>query len=199
MGQGCCEDWCCDVCCVERLMIEVFDDAIPREAHIDIVRMMLETRDQFFWFYSPSVTPNEYDRPHNDEVMELEDYQFYHPFFAGPKVLSPYLNILTPIVNRLGVYSLIKVKANLNPHTSQPITHGFHTDIPLDVMSTNTFTAIYYLNTCNGKTIFEDGRSVDCVANRLVVFPSSMRHSGITTTDSKYKAIINFNYIGSRQ
>ena len=37
---------------------------------------------------------------------------------------------------------------------------------------------------------------VESVANRLVVFPSSMLHAGVTTTDAKYRTVINFNFIG---
>jgi hypothetical protein len=51
------------------------------------------------------------------------------------------------------------------------------------------------MNTCNGYTLFEDGTKVESVANRIVTFPNSMKHTGTTTTDSEYRMVINFNYV----
>ena len=34
------------------------------------------------------------------------------------------------------------------------------------------------MNTNNGKTLFENGKEVDSVANRLVVFGNTLKHTG---------------------
>ena len=57
-------------------------------------------------------------------------------------------------------------------------------------------TAIYYVNTNNGYTEFEDGSRVESIENRLVTFPSYMKHTGTTCTDQKRRIVINFNYYG---
>ena len=56
-------------------------------------------------------------------------------------------------------------------------------------------TAIYYVNTNNGYTKFEDGTVVNSVENRCVVFDSSLRHTGTTCTDQKTRVVINFCYV----
>jgi hypothetical protein len=57
-------------------------------------------------------------------------------------------------------------------------------------------TAIFYLNTNDGYTIFEkDGEKIDSLENRMLIFDSSERHSGTNCTDQKYRAVINFNFI----
>ncbi len=47
---------------------------------------------------------------------------------------------------------------------------------------------------CDGYTEFEDGTKVECVANRLVWFPSDIKHRGVSQLDTKVKSVINLNY-----
>ena len=55
-------------------------------------------------------------------------------------------------------------------------------------------TSIFYVNTNNGYTKFEDGTKVESVANRMITFPSNMKHTGTSCTDEKKRIVINFNY-----
>ena len=55
-------------------------------------------------------------------------------------------------------------------------------------------TAIYYLNTNNGFTKFENGDKVNSVANRMVIFDSNLKHTGTSCTDAHARMLINFNY-----
>ena len=55
-------------------------------------------------------------------------------------------------------------------------------------------TSIFYVNTNNGYTKFEDGTKVESVANRLVSFPANKKHTGTSCTDEKTRVVINFNY-----
>ena len=54
---------------------------------------------------------------------------------------------------------------------------------------------MYYINTCNGYTKFEDCETVvESIANRCLVFPSQLRHTGTNVTDENKRLIINMNY-----
>jgi len=65
-----------------------------------------------------------------------------------------------------------------------------HTDV--SVICT---TGIFYLNTNNGETIFENGERVKSVENTFVTFPSNLRHTGTTNTcNAAYRVVLNFNY-----
>ena len=55
-------------------------------------------------------------------------------------------------------------------------------------------TSIFYMNTNNGYTEFENGAKVESVENRMVVFPAEMKHRGTSCTDKKIRVVINFNY-----
>lgn len=56
------------------------------------------------------------------------------------------------------------------------------------------YTSIFYLNTCNGATIFEDGTEIASVANRMLTFDGELMHTGRPASDAKRRVVINFNY-----
>ena len=53
-----------------------------------------------------------------------------------------------------------------------------------------------YLNDTNGPTVFRDNdKSVQCIKNRLLIFPSTERHSGSSHTEGDdLRMVVNFNY-----
>ena len=77
------------------------------------------------------------------------------------------------------------------------IENLFHVDNIVDLSEEKLkqlTTSIFYINTNNGYTIFEDGTKVESVANRLLTFPTNMKHTGTSCTDEKTRIVINFNY-----
>jgi Rps23 Pro-64 3,4-dihydroxylase Tpa1-like proline 4-hydroxylase len=58
----------------------------------------------------------------------------------------------------------------------------------------NLKTAVFYINSNNGSTIFKDGTEIESIANRLVVFKSNLDHSSVSCTDQKARYVINLNY-----
>ena len=89
------------------------------------------------------------------------------------------------------VRKIIKIKANLQPRTNNNIIQSFHTDFPTDWKNK---TAVYYLNTCNGYTLFADETKVESIANRFVMFDGHLEHTGVTCTDEPARFVINFNW-----
>ena len=115
-------------------------------------------------------------------------HQFTHLFYAQFEPRSPHFSDIFPIINEIEPIALVRIKANLNMKTPEIVQHEFHTDVD------DCITAIYYVNTNNGKTIFESGVEVDSVANRMLIFNSNERHAGTTCTDTLRRCVINFNY-----
>ena len=108
--------------------------------------------------------------------------------------VSKYVEAVNPILQRLGAEITIRIKANLNPRTHDHIQlGGFHCDFAYLGMT----TAIYYPNTNNGYTMFETGKKVQSVKNRLVKFPVNIEHVGFSCTDQQVRSVINFNYMKS--
>ena len=58
-----------------------------------------------------------------------------------------------------------------------------------------SLTSIYYVNTNNGGTAFENGKFVKSEQNKIVTFPMNLKHRTIPHTDNNYERIvININY-----
>jgi alpha-galactosidase/6-phospho-beta-glucosidase family protein len=133
----------------------------------------------------------------NDFVLDEEDkkikqYQLVHNFYNDYTQTSNYLEVLEPIISKIKPLELLRIKANLNPIAENQIEHGYHVDYENSL--SNQKTAVFYINTNNGYTLFEDGTKVESVENRFVSFKTSINHTGSTCTNENRRVLINFNY-----
>lgn len=166
--------------------IKVYDNFLSAEKYHSISDPMLSP---FFpWYFHDAIV---YDTA--EEVEDPRMFQFSHIFFDRVQMGDTF-RLLQPFVEKMKPSSLIRVKANLQPNTETIRQNPFHIDYKHSGDYENAKTAIYYVNTNNGKTVFEDGTKVDSVANRLVVFNPRLKHAGTTCTDQKCRIVINFNY-----
>ena len=143
--------------------------------------------EKFAWYYNNRI----------DSGDDVDKYQFVHSFYFNHAPTSPFLEILTPIINKIESISLGKIKANLLTRTPNIIENTFHVDgdATYDEEKLKQLTSsIFYVNTNNGYTKFEDGTKVESVANKMVTFPTNMKHTGTSCTDERTRVVINFNY-----
>ena len=146
--------------------------------------------DPFFpWYFYPAIS-YEKGKEHLIE-KDLNQYQFTHMFYQHNKPNSNYFDSLLPLINKLGCKALVRIKANLNPYSSQLSESGYHIDFDYK----NLKTAVYYINTNNGYTKFKkNNKKIKSLENRIVKFDSSLEHLGTNTTDSKRRIVLNINY-----
>ena len=145
---------------------------------------------EFPWFWSDQVLYDKYDNCPDYRCGKLDNYQLFHWFYKDGAPRSEHFDNIVPILNKLQIGSLIKIKANLNTYTPEVIEHGYHYDQDWK----NTKTCVYYLNDNDGYTLFQDGNRVDSKANRAVVFDGKTSHSGTTCSNQKRRIVININY-----
>lgn len=135
----------------------------------------------------------------HDTLINIFDYQFIHSFYSldeqyGSGIHSSFFENIKPILKELNCSFLLRIKANLKTlyeGSQDKQSIYYHIDTKIDCT-----TAIFYINTNNGYTIFKDTEEkVDCVANRLVKFDTKLEHAGISSNNSKQRIVINFNYI----
>ena len=161
--------------------IHVVDDFLSSQ-HFEMIHSEM-MGDNFDWYFTDGISV----------IPQAGRYQFIHNFykrFLGP---TTSMELIVPIVDKLGLKpeSVIRIKANLNTRTLFNRRTGFHTDFSEAGPHT---TAIYYVNTNNGYTLFKGGKKIKSVENRLIVFDSTLEHQGVTCTDEKRRVVINFNY-----
>ena len=172
--------------------MEIIDDFLKREDHAAILSTLTDVK--FNWHFNHSVVYRD------EQTQSLHDFQFTHMFYRDNAVTSPYYPILSPLLSKLGSDVLVRLKANFRTPTEAIHVSDMHTDIayPTILKKPNVLeamrTAIYYVNSNDGYTVFEDGTKVESVANRVVVFPSTVRHAGTTHTNKKYRIVVNCNY-----
>lgn len=165
---------------------KVIDNFLPQGISEDIKSVMSGqhhdlTPERFYWHYNADVTGGNEDNPY--------DFQFTHMFFYRHKILSNFTFLLDPILDLLEAKAIVRIKGNLLTRTPEHYETGYHVDYKFPCK-----TAVYYVNTNNGHTQFQNGKKVEAVQNRLLLFDSQEPHTSVTSTDTKARMVINFNY-----
>ena len=165
----------------------ILEDFLPKDVFQRIQHTLIGPECMFPWSYNNKKTSD-------DDPMSLSSFQFTHTFFNGNKECSDYYkDLIFPFLILLKAEAVIRVKANLTgvtPVWPEKTTSGFH----IDIDRANNKTAVYYVNTNNGKTVFPNGTEIDSVANRMVIFDGSELHAAVSSTDQQVRCVINFNY-----
>ena len=159
------------------------DDFLPEEQFQAIVSAVIYN-NRFPWFYFGEIVGDQ----------ETSDFQFIHNvYYHREGVLSSGLQVLRHVLDILDPLALIRIKINGIVRTDEIIEHTLHRDAD-KITNPEWTTSIFYLNTNNGYTLFEDGTKVESVANRMTTFPSNVLHTGTSCTDENMRVCVNFNY-----
>lgn len=167
----------------------VIDNFLDKQSFQVLQKIMLGY--DFGWFYNNQI----------DYSDDVNKFQFIHLFYQDNiGINSDSYLILNTIIDKLKPKEIIRIKANLLTRTLDVAVNNFHVDVDLDSikdlpLKTNVKTAIFYINTNNGYTEFEDGSTVKSIENRMVIFPSEISHRGTSCTDQNTRVVINFNYL----
>jgi hypothetical protein len=161
------------------MSVKIIDNFLSKEVFEKLQNTLLG--NSFDWYYNSFV---DYKNKPNKQ------FQFIH-FFFNNNWRGSNFNLIEPIINIIKPFSLVRIKANLLTKTENIIANEFHKDF--DNVK-NLTTGIFYINTCNGYTIFKDGTKVESIANRFVSFDSQLEHTGTSCTDENIRVLINFNY-----
>lgn len=157
--------------------MKILKNFLKKEDFLEIKKVICG--DYFPWYYNDAVN-------YNGDNM----FQFTHAFYKDNNVYSDFFKILFPILNIIKPFSIVRIKANLLTKTEKIIEHGMH----VDFNEKNLKTAIFYCNTNNGYTKFENGKIIKSEENKMVIFNCKEKHTGSTCTDKKNRIVINFNY-----
>jgi len=168
-------------------LIKIEDDVLKQEEFDKIQKIMTEP-SSFPWFYNYKI----------DSKDDVDKFQFIHIFYNThmPPIYTPFINELSPLLEVIKAISILRIKANLLTRTPNIIENTLHTDLKgiSEEKLKQLTTSIFYINTNNGYTKFEDGAIVESVANRMVTFPTNLKHTGTSCTDERTRIVINFNY-----
>lgn len=142
------------------------------------------------WYYNSAVSSAEEDGCNN-----YWNWYFTHSVYYFDVPQSSKYNLLDKIFKykfhkRSPFRSWIRIRANWYPFTPDIKEHQPHSDYIFDHNS-----AVFSLNTCDGFTRMSNGDIINSVENRLVIFNGKEIHNSSTTSNSKYRMNINFNWL----
>lgn len=161
---------------------KIIDNFLPPDEFDAIKNVMMG--DNFPWFFQPFVADN------TEEDRSLPTFYFVHTFYNEHfQSQSHYFDLVKPVLDRMDINKLLRMKSNLYPNLGREIANEPHVDFPFDHTG-----AVFYLNSNNGCTILHDGTRIASIANRLLIFNSSFLHQSTHCTDQKVRININLNY-----
>ena len=146
---------------------QVIDNFLEKEEFIKIKNVILSAN--FSWYYNNTVSFKD----------SKDGFYFTHNFFCDYCVGSDKYSLLYPIFNKLNLKSIIRAKGNFYPKTEKIKEHGKHSD---------------YKFKHNGFTRLKDGKKIESIENRGLLFDPSIEHNSSTCTDQHGRININFNY-----
>lgn len=163
--------------------MNVIDNFLEEEEFKKIRKTFLSIR--FPWFISEIIDDKSFKE---NKILNI---QLCNLLFKNKKIRNDLaFDLVKPILKKINCTELYRVKANMNFGDLDPVLSSFHVDT-----SSPGLTGIYYINTCNGYTLFEEGGiKVDSVENRMLIFDNKLRHTGVTCSDNKLRVVINFNW-----
>ena len=167
-------------------MTQVIDNFLDEEDFKSIQDYLMGS--DISWLKSPVLREGSLHPPDLEDMRD--NIQFWHPFYMDDEPTHDDINVLRPIIKKLDVKALLRIKANITMRTPEIIEHGYHTDYPFGGFK----TAIFYINTNDGYTQIKNGRRVESVENRLLEFSGELLHTGTTCTDQQCRVVINFDY-----
>ena len=166
--------------------IKIENNFLSQKEFDEIQELLITEPKGFPWFYNNIIDTRE----------DVDKFQFVHVFYMNYQSQSQFMTLVNPILELLQPISIFKIKANLLTRTPEIVENKLHVDIGVlsEEQQKQWTISIFYINTNNGYTKFEDGTKVNSVAIRMISFPANMKHKGTSCTDEKIRVVINFNY-----
>ena len=159
---------------------KITDNFLPQDYFEYLQHMMLGPTN-FPWLYNAEVA--------NTGEIQDEHFYFTHNIFQDFQPTSSFFEEFIPFFKQLEMNAMVRARALLYANQGKQIVHEKHIDFKFPHK-----TAVFYMNTNNGYTEFEDGTKVESVENRIVFFDGSIPHNSSTCTDQKTRAVISVNY-----
>ena len=161
--------------------MKIIDNFLEKELFFKIYDKMYSPH--FGWYIQKST-----------DIVNDNNYQLTHLFYDSNVPYSSFFDLLTPILEKLGVNSLIRVKSNLTFYDNKR-DNIFHIDSPK--IKLNHKTSILYL-TDGGGTVFKNKDKeefIEAKENRLLTFDSHTQHKVVKhKVGEPFRIVINLNY-----
>ena len=163
----------------EEILIK--DNHLSEKEMSDLENFLIS--DKFPYYYNINIA--------GEDAENTDTFMFNHILIHKEGECSNVGNMITNMVMKnIPHKKIYRSKINFYLKTETLKKHIFHKDDVND----NINVALFYINTNNGYTEFEDGTIINSKRNRLVLFPCKLKHRSTTSTDTRERINININY-----
>ena len=168
--------------------VQIFNNFLDQEVFLEIKKFIMSPRCQ--WRYVNYIA-------HKDGRDNDKDGYFVHSFkdchpqtFEDRYPESPYFPLISKILDKMKYQNILRIRSSLYPRRDVQKPDPFHIDynFPHKV-------CIFYVNTNNGYTMFENGEKIPSVENQLATFDGSEKHCSVVQTDTSARYIVNINIL----
>ena len=160
--------------------MSIEENFLSKEEHKLILKTL--TSPEFPWFYSDSQV----------DGIDSNSY-FFHVFYAENKINSHLFPIIKPLFDKIGVSAIVNARANMLVNKNKQVSSAWHCDFSF-YPNKAMHTGIYYVNTNNGFTEFENNTITLSKENSFIEFNHLTKHRAISQTDTDIRIVINLNY-----
>jgi len=157
--------------------------------------------NQFGWYF---LNDHNYGVSTADEITK---FGFRHLFIANNQSNSNFSHLALPIVfamqDAIGkkLIDIVSIHANMTINVGQQHNGHPHTDCQsvADTDHAEMYSAVFYIDTCDGDTVFyaDDLETIvhrqTPVANSMIVFPRHINHSAMLPMHYARRRIVNLN------
>ena len=158
---------------------KILDNFISEKELSDICDVIMGV--DFPWYFQEKINTK-----HSEED---KSFYFTHLLFINNKINSDFFNLFLPVLSKLDITSLIRVKVNCYPCTDRIEENKPHKDYEYDHKG-----LVFYFNTCDGYTKLDETTKIDSIANRALFFNPAVPHQSTTCTNAKARFNMNINY-----
>jgi len=143
--------------------VQIFNNFLDQEVFLEIKKFIMSPRCQ--WRYVSYIAHKD-GRDNDNDGYFVHSFKDCHPqTFEDRYPESPHFPLIAKILDKIQYQNILRIRSSLYPRRDVQKPDPFHVayNFPHRV-------CIFYVNTNNGYTMFENGEKIPSVENQLVTF-----------------------------
>lgn len=168
--------------------VQIFNNFLDQEVFLEIKKFIMSPRCQ--WRYVNYIAHKD-GRDNDNDGYFVHSFKDCHPqTFEDRFPESPHFPLIVKILDKIQYQNILRIRSSLYPRRDVQKPDPFHIDYNFPHR-----VCIFYVNTNNGYTMFENGEKIPSVENQLATFDGSEKHCSVVQTDTPARYIVNINIL----
>ena len=168
--------------------LQIFNNFLEPEVFLEIKKFIMSPRCQ--WRYVNYIAHKD-GRDNDSDGYFVHSFKDCHPqTFEDRYPESPHFPLIAKILDKIKYQNILRIRSSLYPRRDVQKPDPFHIDYDFPHK-----VCIFYVNTNNGYTMFENGEKIPSVENQLATFDGNEKHCSVVQTDTSARYIVNINIL----